>query len=105
MSNTLDTAFCVDCLEEAIDRYGRPGIFNSDQGVQFAATAFPDVLKREGIRISMDGRGCALNNIFVERLWRSLKHEDIYLKSYASMADLTLGLTEYFAFYDEERPH
>ena len=105
LSNTLDAAFCVDCLEEALAQYGRPEIFNSDQGVQFTASAFTEVLKREGVQISMDGRGRALDNIFVERLWRSLKHEDIYLKDYASIADLTLGLTEYFTFYNGERPH
>jgi len=105
VSNTLDAAFCVDCLEEALARYGRPEIFNSDQGVQFTSSAFTSVLKREGIKISMDGRGRALDNIFVERLWRSLKHEDIYLKGYAGMGELTLGLTGYFVFYNEERPH
>jgi len=105
LSNTLEATFCVDCLEAAISRYGRAEIFNSDQGVQFTATAFTDVLKREGIQISMDGRGRALDNLFVERLWRRLKDEDIYLKDYASMADLTLGLREYFAFYNEARPH
>ena len=105
LSNTMEADFCVDCLEEALRRHGQPEIFNSDQGAQFTSTAFTDVLKREGITISMDGRGRALDNIFVERLWRSLKHEDIYLKGYADMGELTLGLTEYFAFYNEERPH
>lgn len=83
LSNTMEAAFCVDCLEDALQRHGSPEIFNSDQGVQFTSQAFTDVLKREGIKISMDGRGRALDNIFVERLWRSLKHEDIYLKGYA----------------------
>jgi len=105
LSNTMDADFCVDCLEEALRRHGQPEIFNSDQGAQFTSTVFTDVLKREGITISMDGRGRALDNIFVERLWRSLKHEDIYLKGYTNMGELTLGLTEYFAFYNEERPH
>ncbi len=105
LSNTMDAAFCVDCLEDALQHHGRPEIFNSDQGVQFTSQVFTDVLKRESIRISMDGRGRALDNIFVERLWRSLKHEDIYLKGYANMGDLTLGLTDYFAFYNTERPH
>lgn len=105
LSNTLDAAFCVDCLEEALARYGRPEIFNSDQGVQFTCGAFTGVLKREGVKISMDGRGRALDNIFVERLWRTVKHEEIYLKGYADMGTLTVGLTEYFAYYNEERPH
>jgi len=105
LSNSLDTAFCIDCLEEALRHCGRPEIFNSDQGVQFTSTAFTGILKREGVNISMDGRGRALDNIFVERLWRSLKYEDIYLKGYACMVELTVGLTEYFAFYNDERPH
>jgi len=105
LSNTLDAAFCIDCLEDALQRFGAPEIFNSDQGVQFTSEAFTGVLKREGVKISMDGRGRALDNIFVERLWRSVKHEDIYLKGYASMVELTAGLTEYFAFYNGERPH
>ena len=80
-------------------------IFNSDQGSQFTSEAFTGVLKREGIDISMDGRGRAFDNIFVERLWRSVKHEDVYLKGYGSMGELTLGLAEYCAFYNGERPH
>ncbi len=105
ISNSLDTAFCVDCLEEALDQYGQPEIFNTDQGSQFTSEAFTGVLKREGIAISMDGRGRALDNIFVERLWRSVKYEDVYLKGYGTLAALTLGLTEYFVFYNGERPH
>lgn len=105
LSNTMDAAFCVDCLEEALQHHGTPEIFNSDQGVQFTSNAFTGVLKREGIQISMDGRGRALDNIFVERLWRSVKHEDIYLKGYTNMIELTVGLSEYFAFYNSERPH
>jgi putative transposase len=105
LSNSMDASFCVDCLEEALQRYGAPEVFNSDQGVQFTSSAFTGVLKREGINISMDGRGRALDNIFVERLWRSLKYEDIYLKGYATMSELLLGLTEYFSFYNGERPH
>lgn len=101
----MDVAFCVDCLEEAIQHYGKPEIFNSDQGAQFTSAAFTQVLKRENIQISMDGRGRALDNIFVERLWRSVKHEDIYLKGYSSMMALSLGITEYFSFYNCERPH
>jgi len=105
ISNTLDTAFCVDCLEEAIQRYGNPEIFNTDQGCQFTSDSFTGVLKAHGIAISMDGRGRALDNIFVERLWRSVKYEDVYLKGYANPMELMIGLTEYFVFYNDERPH
>ena len=105
LSNSMDVRFCVDCLEEALRHYDSPEIFNSDQGVQFTSTAFTKVLKREDIKISMDGRGRALDNIFVERLWRSVKYEDIYLKGYASMLPLTTGLTKYFTFYNGERGH
>lgn len=105
ISNSMEAMFCVDCLEDALRKHGRPEIFNSDQGSQFTSDAFTGVLKREGIVISMDGRGRAFDNIFVERLWRNVKYEDIYLKGYASMGDLTYGLTEYFAFYNHERPH
>jgi len=105
LSNTLDASFCIDCLEDALQRFGPPEIFNSDQGVQFTSAAFTGVLNREGVKISMDGRGRALDNIFVERLWRSVKYEDIYLKGYASMGELIAGLTEYFVFYNGERHH
>jgi putative transposase len=105
ISNSMDAAFCVDCLEDALRHHGRPEIVNSDQGAQFTSAAFTDVLKREGVLISMDGRGRAFDNIFVERLWRSVKHEDVYLKGYASMGELMLGLTAYFTFYNGERPH
>ncbi len=105
LSNSMDATFCVDCLEDALETYGRPEIFNSDQGSQFTSMAFTDVLKRAGVTISMDGRGRALDNIFVERLWRSVKYEDIYLKGYGDMCGLTVGLTEYFSFYNQERPH
>ena len=105
LSNTLETGFCVDCLEDALRAHGRPEIFNTDQGSQFTSAAFTGVLLREEIAISMDGRGRALDNIFVERLWRSVKYEDIYLKGYASLPELFLGLTDYFAFYNHERPH
>jgi putative transposase len=105
LSNTLEAGFCVDCLEDALRTHGKPEIFNTDQGSQFTSDAFTGVLLREGIDISMDGRGRALDNIFVERLWRSVKYEDIYLKGYASLPELLLGLTEYFAFYNGERPH
>jgi len=105
LSNTLDTVFCVDCLEEAIQAYGVPEIFNTDQGCQFTSEAFIGILKSHAITISMDGRGRALDNIFVERLWRSVKHEDVYLKGYATMPELLIGLTKYFVFYNTERTH
>jgi putative transposase len=105
LSNSMDASFCVDCLEDALREHGRPLVFNSDQGSQFTSAAFTDVLKREKVDISMDGRGRAFDNIFVERLWRNVKHEDVYLKGYANMAELMVGLAQYFAFYNEERPH
>lgn len=105
VSNTLDSSFCVECLESALEMHGVPEIFNTDQGCQFTATVFTNVLKRHDIKISMDGRGRALDNIFVERLWRSLKYEDVYLKCYTSVLALIAGLTEYFSFYNVERPH
>ena len=105
LSNTLDAGFCVGCLEAAIKDYGRPEIFNTDQGSQFTSECFTGVLIKNGITISMDGRGRALDNIFVERLWRTVKYEDVYLKGYENMTDLLLGLTQYFLFYNEERLH
>lgn len=105
ISNSMDAAFCVDCLEDALRHHGKPEVFNSDQGSQFTSSAFTGVLKPEGVAISMDGRGRALDNIFVERLWRNVKYEDVYLKGYANMAELTVGLAQYFAFYNAERPH
>lgn len=105
LSNTLEARFCVDCLEDALRVHGRPAVFNTDQGSQFTSAAFTGVLLDAGIEISMDGRGRALDNIFVERLWRTVKYEDVYLKGYASLPELLLGLTEYFAFYNGERPH
>lgn len=105
LSNSMEAVFCIDCLEEALRTHGKPEIFNSDQGAQFTSQVFTGVLKREGIAISMDGRGRALDNIFVERLWRSVKHEDVYLKGYAGLGELTIGLAAYFAFYNGERFH
>jgi len=105
LSNSMDASFCVDCLEDALHWHGKPEIFNSDQGSQFTSNAFTGVLLRERITISMDGRGRALDNIFVERLWRSVKYEDVYLKGYGNMAELTVGLLQYFSFYNEARPH
>jgi len=105
ISNSMDSSFCIDCLEEALRTYGKPEIFNSDQGSQFTSKDFTAVLKREGIKISMDGRGRALDNIYVERLWRNVKYEDVYLKGYSNVAELTVGLSSYFARYNGERPH
>ncbi len=105
ISNSMDATFCVDCLEEALRTHGKPEIFNSDQGSQFTSEAFTGVLQREGITISMDGRGRAFDNIFIERLWHSVKYEDVYLKGYATMGELMTGLTQYFAFYNGKRPH
>jgi len=105
LSNSMDAGFCVDCLEEAIKNYGAPKVFNTDQGSQFTSASFTGILIEYGITISMDGRGRAFDNIFVERLWRTVKYEDVYLKGYESMPALLLGLTDYFLFYNEERPH
>jgi putative transposase len=104
LSNTLDGRFCLEALEAALEG-GRPEIFNTDQGVQFTAKAFTGRLESAGIAVSMDGRGRALDNVFVERLWRSLKYEDIYLKAYRSVRDLDIGLAGWFAFYNHERLH
>ena len=105
LSNTMDVAFCVSALEEALARFGRPEIFNTDQGSQFTSTAFTGVLCNAGVKISMDGRGRWLDNVFVERLWRSLKHEDVYLKGYADGAEAKVGIGAWFAFYNSIRPH
>jgi len=105
LSNTMDAGFCVDCLEEAITLYGTPAIFNSDQGSQFTSDAFTGVLLKNRITISMDGRGRALDNIFVERLWRTVKYEEVYLKQHSNMPDLLMGLAQYFQFYNQERWH
>ncbi len=105
LSNTLEAGFCVDCLEDALRVQGRPAVFNTDQGSQFTSAAFTGVLLDAGIEISMDGRGRARDNLFVERLWRTVKYEDVYIKGYASLPELLLGLTEYFAIYNGERPH
>jgi putative transposase len=105
LSNSMDASFCVDCLQEALAHFGKPDIFNSDQGSQFTSDVFTGVLIENEINISMDGRGRALDNIFVERLWRTVKYEDIYLKKYDSLPSLLMGLTEYFMFYNDARPH
>ena len=104
LSNTLDDTFCLEALDEALSS-GRPEIFNTDQGVQYTATAFTSRLELAGVAVSMDGRGRWLDNVFVERLWRSVKYEDIYLHDYATPRELERGLSCYFDFYNEERPH
>jgi putative transposase len=105
LSNTLDTRFCVEALKEALFKYGVPEIFNTDQGCQFTSEAFTSVLKTWNIKISMDGKGRFKDNIFIERLWRSLKYERIYLKSYESAVELSKDLTAWFNFYNEKRGH
>jgi len=105
LSNTLDAGFCVEALEEALSRYGRPDIFNTDQGSQFTSDDFTGILKRHGITISMDGKGRCMDNIFVERLWRSLKYEEVYLHAYATVAEAKAGIGAWLGFYNTERPH
>jgi putative transposase len=105
LSNTMDVSFCVSALEEALARFGRPEIFNADQGSQFTSAVFTGVLAAAGIRISMDGRGRWIDNVFIERLWRSLKYEDIYLKGYADGRDAKAGIAQWIAFYNNSRPH
>jgi putative transposase len=104
-SNTLDTSFCLEALEEAIARYGCPEIFNTDQGSQFTSDDFTSALSSRGIRISMDGRGRWIDNVFVERLWRSVKYEEVYLKAYDSISEARKGLGDYFEFYNSRRRH
>lgn len=104
-SNTLTTDFCVEALNEALTKYGSPEIFNTDQGAQFTAAAFTGVLEARGIRISMDGRGRWRDNVFVERLWRSLKYEEVYLHAYGSIAEAKRSIGIYFNFYNRVRPH
>jgi putative transposase len=105
VSNTLDASFCVEALEEAIETHGVPEIFNTDQGGQFTGDDFTGTLKQHGIHISMDGKGRWIDNVFVERLWRSVKYEEVYLKAYDSIADARASLGRYFAFYNTERRH
>jgi putative transposase len=104
LSNTLDGASCLEMLEDAL-RSGKPEVFNTDQGAQFTAEAFTGRLQRAGVAVSMDGRGRALDNVFVERLWRSVKYEEIYIRGYEAVPELHRGLGRYFAFYNDERPH
>ena len=105
VSNTMDTAFCIDALEEALVRHGRPGIFNTDQGSQSTSPRFTDVLKDANVRISMDGRGRWMDKVFIERLWRSLKYECIYLHAFETGSELRVGLTRWIGYYNTRRPH
>jgi putative transposase len=105
LSNTLGADFCVEALEEALARYGRPEIFNTDQGSQFTSDYFTGTLKRHGIRISMDGKGRCMDNIFVERLWRSLKYEEVYLNAYATVAEAKAGIGGWLSFYNRASQH
>ena len=105
LSNTMDTAFCVSALEEALARFGKPEIFNTDQGRQFTSAIFTGTLTAAGVKISMDGRGRWIDNVFIERLWRSLKYEDIYLKGYADGHDAKRGIADWITFYNHRRPH
>jgi putative transposase len=105
LSNTLGADFCVEALEEALARYGKPEIFNMDQGCQFTSNEFTGVLEHCGITISMDGKGRCMDNIFVERLWRSLKYEEVYLNAYATVAEAKAGIGAWLSFYNDERQH
>jgi len=105
LSNTLTTDFCVEALEEAITRYGVPEIFNTDQGSQFTSAEFTGALKAHDIRISMDGKGCWRDNVFVERLWRTIKYEEVYLKAYDSVSQAKTSLGQFITFYNNRRPH
>ena len=105
LSNTLGADFCVEALEEALSSYGRPEIFNTDQGSQVTSEAFTGTLQRHGVTISMDGKGRCMDNVFVERLWRSLKYEEVYLHAYATVAEAKAGIGGWLRFYNEERQH
>jgi putative transposase len=105
VSIAMETSFCVEALEEALEKHGSPAVFNTDQGSQFTAEAFTSVLKQRNIAISMDGKGAWRDNVFVERLWRSVKYEEVYLKAYASVAEARSSLEKYLVFYNTRRPH
>ena len=104
LSNTLEADFCIEALEEALEK-GKPDIFNTDQGSQFTGEAFTGLLQQHGVRISMDGKGSYNDNLFIERLWRSVKYEEVYLKAYQDGREARIGLGNYFRFYNTERPH
>lgn len=105
LSNTLEAEFCIAALEEALARYGRPDIFNTDQGSQFTSPRFVEVLTGAGVRVSMDGRGRWMDNVFIERLWRSLKYECVYLHAFETGSELRAGLTRWIGYYNGQRPH
>ncbi len=105
MSNTMDIEFCLDALEEALARFGRPEIFNTDQGSQFTSLRFTGLLQDAGVRISMDGRGRWMDNVFIERLWRSLKYECFYLHAFETGSALRAGLARWIGYYNARRPH
>ncbi len=105
LSNTMDVEFCIEVLQEALARFGRPEIFNSDQGSQFTSLEFTDVLRAAGVRISMDGRGRWMDNVFIERLWRSLKYECVYLHAFETGSELRAGLSRWIDYYNTRRPH
>ena len=105
VSITLETDFCVEALQDAMNRHGQPEMFNADQGVQFTSAAFLGKLETLGVRISMDGKGRFLDNIFIERLWRSLKYEEVFIKAYGSVPEARIGIGEWLRFYNDERPH
>lgn len=105
LSNSMDTVFCIEALEEAMAKYGVPEIFNTDQGSQFTSEEFTGVLKSSDIKISMDGKGWWMDNVFIERLWRSLKYEEVYLKAYATPAEARVGIGDWMMFYNVKRTH
>jgi putative transposase len=105
VSNTLDTSFCIDAVEEAIAKFGTPAIFNTDQGSQFTSVAFTDVLKHHCIAISMDGKGCWRDNVFIERFWRTIKYEEVYFRAYDSVSHARDSLAKYMEIYNAKRPH
>jgi|TARA_Y100000031_G_C8184123_1_gene368035 putative transposase len=105
LSNTLETDFCISALDEALSKFNKPNVFNTDQGCQYTSDAFTSVLKSQEVLISMDGRGRCYDNIFIERLWRSVKYEEVYLKSYDSMPEAKSSLSNYLSFYNNERIH
>jgi putative transposase len=105
LSNTMETNFCVEALQEALERFGRPEIFNTDQGAQFTAEDFTKVLRDAGVAISMDGRGRWVDNVFIERVWRSLKYEEVFLHAYENLDEARAGIGRYFEFYNMRRPH
>ncbi len=105
VSTTQDTSFCLEALEDAIEKYGSPDIFNTDQGSQFTSAAWVNRLAKEGIKISMDGKGCWMDNVFIERLWRSLKYECIYLNAFDTIREASDGIDYWMNYYNQERPH